>query len=239
MRAGALTNLPSLGKVVFHEQWRCGRLFDGNQTEHRQPSSIGKEGDMSFLILIGTPETRNIMVQALAVPRFRESWGEYFDIEKCLPKIAGGNVARWAIEQAKVHDIRLVHTRNYVPLKTAFHADWLFVQEGEIAAALVERFPQFDTPRTVEKLTQERDALAEVLKQQSRKGKYDLGKLPPDRRRSAADRFIETDNKVKDLSERIDLLETAEGLRSEWSEAIKRDMIEGRHSESDHHPHCV
>lgn len=92
---------------------------------------------MVSLILVGIPEKRNIMVQALAVPRFRESWWEFFEVEKCLPKLAGGNVARWVIEQAEGHNIRLIHTRNYLPLKTAFHADWLLVQETERTVALV------------------------------------------------------------------------------------------------------
>jgi hypothetical protein len=194
---------------------------------------------MSSLILVGMPETRNIMAQALAVPRFRESWWEYAEIEKCLPRIAGGNVSRWVIEQARDHDIRLVHTRNYIPLKTAFHADWLLVQEAQMVAALVGKLSQFNTPSVIEKLKQERDDLAEGLELRARAGGYDLSKLPSDQRRSVADRFIEADAKVNDLSERIDLLETAEGLRSEWFEAIKRDMIDGRHSESDHHLHCV
>jgi hypothetical protein len=39
-----------------------------------------------------------------------------------------------------------------------------------------------------------------------------------------ADRFIEADAKVQDVSERIELLTILEGLRSEWSEAIECDI---------------
>jgi hypothetical protein len=39
-----------------------------------------------------------------------------------------------------------------------------------------------------------------------------------------ADRFIEANAKVTGLSERIELLTIAEGLRSEWSEAIECDI---------------
>jgi hypothetical protein len=91
---------------------------------------------------------------------------------------------------------------------------------------LVEKFPQFDTPRIIEKLKQERDGLAVTLEERVRAGRYDLSKLPSDQRRAVADRFIVADDELRNLSERMDLLRTAEGLRTGWSEAIERDMIE-------------
>ena len=179
---------------------------------------------MSSLILVGMPERGTSWFRHWLCLDSASHGGSFTRSRNACPRSLGGNVSRWVIDQARGHDVRLVHTRNYIPLKTAFHADWLLVQETELAVALVEKFPQFNTLTVVELLKRERDALAETLEERARAGRYDLSLLPADQRRAVADRFREADNKVKELSERIELLETAEGMRSEWREVIERDL---------------
>lgn len=58
-----------------------------------------------------------------------------------------------------------------------------------------------------------------------RRGAYDLSKYPSDQRRLAAQRFIEFDDQIRALTERIRYLETANKLVDEWSKTLQNELV--------------
>jgi hypothetical protein len=122
------------------------------------------------------------------------------------------------------HDIRLVHTRNYIPRQTAFYADWLLFREDELAAQFLTAFPRFQIAHRREKLQQDRQTIATRMEERLHRGGFDLGKHPPEQRRAIADRFIEGDDKLRDIDDHYRALELAEKLSPEWTTRLKEDQ---------------
>ena len=96
---------------------------------------------MTSLILVGRPETRHIMVLAMAAPAVRErQWGDY-PLDDSLSRIVSGHVSRWILARRGEQDIEVIWTRNYVARQTnlyAFHftptsCSWLNAVEGFFA----------------------------------------------------------------------------------------------------------
>jgi hypothetical protein len=111
---------------------KCPRLLDWRVT-------------MVSLVLIGSPESLNIPYFAIPSPSSREStWFYTRKKSKSLSELLGGNACRWVIEKQKTHDIRRICTRNYIPIKTAFYAQWLVFFDDKIAKEFTAKFPQYD-----------------------------------------------------------------------------------------------
>jgi hypothetical protein len=117
---------------------------------------------MTSLVLIGRPKSLHIMIQAIAASSSRESrWG-YGEMETAR---LGAQCVQWILTRGKEHDIRLVHTRNYVPKQTAFYADWLLFQEDELASQFLTAFPRFQVRKRLEGLQRERETIATLMEE--------------------------------------------------------------------------
>ena len=173
---------------------------------------------MTSLVLIGRPKSLHIMAQAMVAPSARESWWGYGKIETAR---LGAQCVQWILTKGKEHVIRLVHTRNYVPRQTAFYADWLLFQEDELASQFLTAFPRFQIPNRLEGLQRDRQIIATRMEERLQRGGFDIGKHPPEQRRAIAQRFIELDDKLRDIDEHCRALELAEQLSVEWTTRLE------------------
>lgn len=184
------------------------------------------EGKMFSLVLIGAPQELNIPYFAMPLPSSKESsW--YYPGRKATPlsDLLGGNTYRWVVDKQKKHGIKRICTRNYIPIKTAFYANWLVFNDDVLAQEFLTRFPQFVTDSSIKKLKSDLDELVGKVDIKLKRGAYDLSKYPFDQRRYAAQRFIDFDDQVRSLTERIRYLETASKLADEWSSIIERELV--------------
>lgn len=186
---------------------------------------------MVSLTLIGTPEELNIPYFAMPSPSSKEtSWFYPGTKSKPLSELLGGNAYRWVIEKQKIYDIRRICTRNYLPIKTAFYANWLVFFDDEIVDEFMEKFPQYKIESHIEIIKYDLADLQGMINGKLVRGAYDLSKYPPDQRRAAAQRFIELDNQVRHLAERLRYLETAKKLADKWSTEISEKFPKNRGS---------
>ena len=120
-------------------------------------------------------------------------------------------------DQSKEHVIRRIHTGNYVPKQTAFHAEWLLFQEDELASQFLTAFPRFQIPNRLQGLQRDRQTIATRMDERIHRGGFDMGKHPAEQRRAIAQRFIELDDKLRDIDEHSKALKLAEQFSVEWS----------------------
>ena len=173
---------------------------------------------MTSLVLIQRPRFLHIMAQAMAAPSARDSHWGYGKIKTAR---LGSQCAQWMLSRGKEHDIRLVRTRNYVPHQTAFCAEWLLFQEDELASQFLTAFPRFQIPTRLEGLQRDRQIIVTRLEERLNRGGFDIGKHPPEQRRAIAHRFIELDDKLRDIDEHCRGLELAEQLAVEWTARLQ------------------
>ena len=172
---------------------------------------------MTSLVLIGRPKSLHIMAQAMVATSARESrWG-YGKMETAR---LGAQCIQWISTRGKEHVIRLVHTRNYVPRQTAFYADWLLFQEDELASQFLTAFSRFQNTIRLERLQHERQIIVTRLEERLQRGGFDIGKHPPEQRRAIARRFIEWDDKLRDIDEHTRTLELAQQFAAEWENRL-------------------
>ena len=149
-------------------------------------------------------------------PCRRRTWG-YGKMETaCL----GAQCAQWILTRGKEHNIRLVHTRNYVPRQTAFYADWPLFQEDELACQFLSVFPRFQIPNRLQTLQHDGQIIAIRVEERLQRGGFDIGKHPAEQRRAIAQRYIELDDKLRDIDEHCRGLELAEQLSLEWMKRL-------------------
>jgi hypothetical protein len=173
---------------------------------------------MNSLVLIGRPKSLHIMAMAMAAPSARESWWGYGKIE--IARL-GAQSVQWILTRGKERNIRLIRTRNYVPSQTAFYADWLLFQEDELACQFLTAFPRFQIANRLQGLQRDRQIIATRLEERLRRGGFDIGKHPPEQRRAIAQRFIELDDKLRDIDEHRRGIELAEQLSLEWTARLE------------------
>lgn len=137
-----------------------------------------------------------------------------------LSELLGGNAYRWVVEKQKTYDVKRICTRNYIPLKTAFYANWLVFKDDILAQEFLKKYPQFNIDLFIEKLRDDHDRLKDKIDIKLKRGAYDLSKYPSDQRLSAAQRFVEIDKQIRALEERVRCLDTANKLADEWSMKI-------------------
>ena len=128
----------------------------------------------------------------------------------------GAQCIQWISTRGKEHVIRLVHTRNYVP-RRGFHADWLLFQEDEPALQFLDDIPAIHRFRTAFKAQSACQIIATRMEERLQRGGFDVGKHPPGQRRAIAHRFIELDDKLREIDEHCRGLELAEQLSLEWT----------------------
>ena len=209
--AGALTNLPIRGKVVS-TKWDVA-VHDGNHSGSRQPSSMQETA-------AGFPGShRETEISAHHGPGHGGpldagmSWWGYGKIETAR---LGAQCVQWILTRRKGHNIRLIHTRNYVPKQTAFYAYWLSFQEDEVASQFLIAFPRFQIPNRLQQLQHKRQTIASRMDERLQREGFDIGKHPAEQRRAIAHRFIELDEKLRDIDEHCREIELAVQLSPEW-----------------------
>ena len=180
---------------------------------------------MTSLVLIGRPKSLHIMAQAMGAASARESWWGYGKIETAQ---LGARCVQWILANAKAHVIRRVQTRNYVPRQTAFYAGWLLFQEDELASQFLAAFPRFQIPNRLQGLERDRRVIATRLEERLQRGGFDIGKHPPDQRRAIAQRFIELDDKLRDIDDHCRALELAEPLSVELTTLLEEHQQGGQ-----------
>jgi hypothetical protein len=122
--------------------------------------------------------------------------------------------------------IRLVHTRNYVPRQTAFYADWLLFAEDELACQFLTAFPRFQVPTRLQRLHSDRQIIATRMEEGVHRGGFDIGKHPAEQRRAIAHRYIELDDKLRDIDEHCRTLELAQQFATEWENRLGPQIAE-------------
>ncbi len=148
----------------------------------------------------------------MGVPASRESRVERGNIESDLVKLVGRRCATWVRARLERDVIELIHTRDYIPLQTAFYAKWLLFRDEAAATAFLEAWPRYRMDERLAKLDEERQALALKLQQRLKRGDFNLGRIGDDRQReNLAHRYVETATTLRGLGSQRRLLETAEG----------------------------
>ena len=176
---------------------------------------------MMSLILVGRPETRHIMVLAMAAPAIRErQWGDY-PLDDSLSRIVSGHVSRWILARRGEQDIEVIWTRNYVARQTNLYAKWLLFRNPDFAEEFLRSFPRLNVQKHIERLEHDRQELAGKVEARLRRGGFDLGKIPPEQRRAVAQRYVEADDKLRDMSCQVEQLKLAASLREEWATGIE------------------
>jgi hypothetical protein len=179
---------------------------------------------MSSLVLIGRPKSLHIMAMAMGAASARESWWGYGKIETAQ---LGAQCAQWILANSKAHVIRLVHTRHYVPRQTAFYADWLLFLEDELASQFLAAFPRFQISNRLQGLEGDRRIIATRMEERLQRGGFNIGTHPPEQRRAIAQRFIELDDKLKDIDEHCRALELAQQLAVDWKTRLVGEVKTG------------
>jgi len=187
-----------------------------------QPSYM-QEAQHDFPGSHGRPKSLHIMAQAMVAPSTRESWWGYGKIETAR---LGAQCVQWILTRDKEHVIRLMNTRNYVPRQTAFYADWLSFREDELASQFLSAFPRFQIPNRLQSLQRDRQSTATRMEERLNRGGFDIGKHPPERRRAIAQRYMELDDKLRDIDDHCRALELAEQLSLEWTARLGEHRLQ-------------
>ena len=167
----------------------------------------------NVLVLINRPEYLNIPYFAMPHPSSRENSLSRLDLNR-LSKMVGRRCADWLEEHRG--QIELITTRNYIPLKTAFHANWLAFHDPAIAESFLAAWPRYDAQKQLKSLRTERESLAGKIEQRLPTGKFDLSRLPEQDRLPVARRYVELREKLSDLDQYIKDLEFAAELSKQW-----------------------
>jgi hypothetical protein len=164
-------------------------------------------------VLVDGPTYLNIPYFQMPDPTSREDQYTPLDLIQ-LSKLVGRRCAAWVNEHSTV---RLVRTRNYLPLKTSVHAHWLAFETRAIVDEFVAAFPRYDLAARVNALNSERDVAAEKIERRLRTGKFDLSRLPEQDRLPVARRYIELTEKLRETEQRIKDLQLAGDLAIQWA----------------------
>lgn len=93
-----------------------------------------------------------------------------------LSKLVGRRCAAWVNEHG--NEIELVSTRNYVPLKTSFHAYWLAFHDSALVDSFIAAVPHYNIADQLTRLRAERESLFAKINSRLQTGKFDLSRLP-------------------------------------------------------------
>ena len=79
-----------------------------------------------------------------------------------------------------------------------------------------------DIPTRLQRLHSDRQIIATRMEERLQRGGFDIGKHPPEQRRAIAQRFIESDDKLRDIDEHRQALELAEQLSLKWPARLEQ-----------------
>ncbi len=136
-----------------------------------------------------------------------------------LPEFVGHKCALW-IARHCADKVQLLRSRNYLPPKTAFYCDWLKFLDEEMARQFLQAWPRYDLLMQLNKVRAQHVELAFKLERDLSIGAYDLGRLPANKRWSAANNYIAAYGKLKKFEWDCKNLELAAELSSTWSTKI-------------------
>ena len=132
-----------------------------------------------------------------------------------LPQLVGRKCALW-IAQHCANTTQLLRSRNYVLPRTAFYCDWLKFSDGDIARQYLQTWPRHDLQLQLRKVRAEHGERALKLERDLSVGRYDLARLPANKRWSAAKRFIAAHETLRKLEWDGKNLELAAELSHTW-----------------------
>jgi hypothetical protein len=132
--------------------------------------------------------------------------------------MVGRECARWLKDHGG--KIEIITTRNYLPLKTAFYAEWLVFHDRSIAESFLSAWPRYDAQKQFEILRSQRGSLKEKTEQRLKSGKYDLSCLAEQDRLPVARRYVELTEKLNHLDQHIKDIELAQTFGVGWTKQI-------------------
>ena len=177
----------------------------------------------SHLILLGTPRELNIPYFAIGDPQSRENAITPLGIDGKLSKLSGRRFTAWINGRKNQDKIGLIETRNYIPPKTAFYAEWLLLESEAAFEEFLEAFPHYCLDTRIAKINEEREALAADLKRRTERRDFDLSHVGDEKQReNLARRYVETREKLWALQEHSRLLDMADRVRQEWEAKLSR-----------------
>jgi hypothetical protein len=178
---------------------------------------------MAVLILVGTPKTLNIPYFAMGSSTARANTWKI--TKKEVTHTIGGNGTRWIDDEKRRSKILMIETRNYIPHKTAFYANWLVFSDEASADAFCQKFDWANNAKQIKNIEARLEEAATVSDAKVRSGSFDLIKAPAEQRRSIVQRFIKMDDEIRDLRERLEFLTIAETLKNDWAVILQKSGI--------------
>jgi hypothetical protein len=143
---------------------------------------------IAVFVLINRPCRLNIPHLAMNLARSQENTIQQLAINM-LPQLVGRKCASW-IAQYCARTTKLLRSRNYVPPRTAFYCDWLKFSDEAAARQFVETWPRYDLKLQLRNVRAEHAERVLKLERDLSLGRYDLARLPANKRFSAAKRYI-------------------------------------------------
>jgi hypothetical protein len=178
------------------------------------PADNFRERQIAVFVLINRPCRLNIPHLAMNLACSRENSMQQLAIDM-LPQLLGRKCALW-IAQHCAHTTKLLRSRNYVPPRTAFYCDWLQFSDEAAAGQFLQTWPRYDLPLQLRKVRAEHAERTLRLERGLSLGRYDLARLPADKRFAAANRYITAHGRLRELAWDSKDLELAAELSSTW-----------------------
>jgi hypothetical protein len=170
-----------------------------------------------YIILLGTPRELNIPYFAMGSSHAKENCITRLGLDNKLSKFMGRRCIAWINARKNQEKITFVETRNYVPPKTAFYADWLLLESEAAFRDFLQTFPHYCRDTRLGKINGEREALSVELERRVKRRDFDLSRVGDDQQRAnLARRYVEITDKLRQLHEGFRLLETAKAVSEKW-----------------------
>ena len=172
------------------------------------------------LILLGTPRELHIPAMAMPSASAREDRASAQDLSE-VAKLAGRKSLAWIQARQDRGSIKLIGTRNYVPLQTAFYANWLVIGDEAVAREFLEAFPSWNLDFRLAKLSDEIQKSIADIKLRLDRGDFNLGRVGnEEQRENLARRYVEIADKRHQSETDFRLLEMAKELGEKWQSKL-------------------
>jgi hypothetical protein len=154
-------------------------------------------------------------------PRAQENRITRLGSNRKLSTFMGRRCIAWVNARNSQEKITFVETRNYIPPKTAFYAEWLLLESEAAFREFLQVFPHYCLDTRLGKINEEREALSADLDQRVKRRDFDLSRVGAEQQRAnLARRYVEMTEKLRQLREDFRLLETAKVISEKWQENI-------------------
>jgi hypothetical protein len=176
----------------------------------------------SYMALLGTPRELNIPYFAMGAIQSRENYATSLDLDGKQSKLAGHDCIVWANARKDRDKIALIETRNYIPPKTAFYAQWLRFHNKDAFLEFLQAFPHHSLDTRIAKIIEEREALLADVDRRVKRRDFDLSLVGDEHQRTnLARRYVEMSDKLRQVETEVRLLESAKVLRVKWQESYE------------------